>query len=581
MKIARLAVLFDRQAAERRWQYGLNAFERYVGELLNDAGIPYAWLDDVAQLKQASYDLVIAALTDESARTAAALWEYAEQGGTLISYGGVNALALKLGYAMESPAGPGYAKWGAGYPKAEAVRFLRAQPWREAKEPAPCSAFGALALSSPNGDPAGAARLRFTIGAGVLDRFAVDVADTIVRLQQGGMPVLEDGAPAPDGSAPLDDSILKADDQSAMDWIWDRRTTETGVPYFAYPHADYWREIVIGHLLKTAADQGLTLPFIGRWPEGVERVAMISHDSDGNKDEYALTTLELMKEVGVQSSWCMLEPGYSKPVYDLIKRDGHELAFHYNALESQKGRWDAEEFARQFAWLTEAAGVNEVASNKNHYTRFEGWGELFAFCESHGIQTDQTRGPSKKGNVGFLFGTCHPYVPVAWSNERNRSYDVLEIGFLTQDLDLSDHWADSSVIAPFLEGVADVDGVAHFLFHQIHIQKHESVRNALRRVVSEARERGYVFWTGKQINDWQRARRNISIAALDDSGAVETASGQPIPAGAFAWVPVPDGATVQDEDTETHFGVVCVKRPLRSASGSIKREDDLHVQTGH
>ncbi|CAG7619182.1 hypothetical protein ACFQI7_03175 [Paenibacillus allorhizosphaerae] len=580
MKMARLGVLFDRKAAERRWHYGLNAFDRYVGELLNDAGIPFEWLEDVEQLKQRPYDIVIAALTEESEHTVSVLWDYAEQGGSLISYGGVNALASKLGYASASPVGAGYAMWGEHYSKAEAVRFLRAQPWREDKEPAACSEFGTIAVSQPNGVSAGAARHSFRIGAGSLDRFAVDVIDTIVRLQQGGMPVLEDGAPAPDGSAPLNDGILKADDQTAMDWEWDRKTTETGVPYFAYPYADYWREIVIGHLLRLAAGKGLTLPFIGCWPEGVDRVAMISHDSDGNKDEYAQATLELMKEVGVQSSWCMLEPGYSKPVYEQIKSDGHELAFHYNALESQKGRWGAEEFARQFAWLTEAAELTEVASNKNHYTRFEGWGELFAFCEAHGIQSDQTRGPSKKGNVGFLFGTCHPYVPIAWSNDRNRSYDVLEIGFLTQDLDLSDHWADSSVIAPFLNGVAGVNGVAHFLFHQIHIYKQESVRNALRRVVSEARKHGFVFWTGKQINDWQRARRKLNITGLDDQGAVQVA-GQSIPAGAVAWVPVPHGTAEKEEGTELHFGVVCVKRPLRSEAGSIEREDDLHVQTGH
>src|SRR5690606_27671477 len=124
------------------------------------------------------------------------------------------------------------------------------------------------------------------------------------------------------------------------------------------------------------------------------------HDSDINKDDHAYTTLELLQEVGLQTTWCMLEPGYSKPIYEQVKAAGHELAFHYNGLEAQKGIWSEEEFARQLQWLKDAADIQEVTSNKNHYTRFEGWDELFAWCEKYGIAADQTRGPSKKGNVG-------------------------------------------------------------------------------------------------------------------------------------------------------------------------------------
>ncbi|MFX9665028.1 hypothetical protein ABTO78_20435, partial [Acinetobacter baumannii] len=91
--------------------------------------------------------------------------------------------------------------------------------------------------------------------------------------------------------------------------------------------------------------------------------------------------------------------------YDRIRAEGHEVAFHYNAVEADEGIWDEAEFSRQLDWLKRAAGTPSVASNKNHLTRIEGWGELFRWCEKYGIEADQTRGPSKKGNVGFIFGT--------------------------------------------------------------------------------------------------------------------------------------------------------------------------------
>ena len=56
------------------------------------------------------------------------------------------------------------------------------------------------------------------------------------------------------------------------------------------------------------------------------------------------------------------------------------------------------------------------------------------------------------------------YYPIARSHERNR-FTGSQIGFLTQDLE-HPTLSDVSVIAPFLEKVAEVRGVAHFLFHQ-------------------------------------------------------------------------------------------------------------------
>jgi|GEM_PF-661444 len=581
LRLAKVALLLDQDEARRRWRLGLNVFEAYAEEVLLQAGIPFRRIEAVDELDSdaGGYDIVVAALVGEEEQKANRLLAYMEQGGILVALANVNMLARRLGYGAAARADCGYACFGDAYDKAEAIRFLGAVPWQQLAEGRDdaelAEEFGHLRRERPDGVPAGAALQRFRIGAGWLERWAVDIAGTSVRMQQGMAPVLADGPPAPDGSAPLDEGLLKADDGFAMDWSYDRAVTDTGVPYFPHPYVDYWRELFAGRLIGIALERGLSVPVVDYWPAGIGQVAMLSHDSDLNGDANADAALKLLAECGVRSTWCMIEEGYSSDRYRAILADGHELALHYNAVDSDKGRWAEEEFVRQLRWFAEATGLPGAVSNKNHFTRFEGWGELFAWCEKYGIKSDQTRGPSKKGNVGMLFGTCHPYFPIAWSTERNRIYDVVEIGFLTQDLDLSERWPDSSVIVPFLDRVQSVSGVAHFLVHQIHIGSHASVRDSMRKIVSEARKRNFTFLTGKQVNDWQRARRayvaslydrisggRLSAAsACHEDGGVAIRSGTTDASSAHqpvVWIPVKcDNIVNKGKYSTTRFGHLC------------------------
>ncbi|MDF2671625.1 MAG: glycoside hydrolase/deacetylase [Paenibacillus sp.] len=556
MRMAKLAVVFDRKEAESRRSQGVNVFEAYIGEVLGRAGLPFEWIDSPEQLNTVNPDVAIAAFVREGATSASELWKYAENGGALIGLGNLGGLVKKLKATALQPIQPGYAILPEGSSAADGrpLRFLKATPWALAAD----NEFSAASLgtigSLPSSDSHRAdAILEFKVGAGTIDRWSVDILNTIVGLQQGAHPVFEDGIPAPDGTGAVDDGLLKADDGTTLDWELDRITTSTGQPYFAYPYADLWREALVGHILRTALKKGLALPFIGYWPDGVGGVAVISHDSDGNEDEAGLATLEILKECDIRSTWCMIEPGYSPSIYEAVKADGHELGFHYNAIDFP---WSEEQFTSQFKWLQDAIPNVPLVSNKNHYTRLEGWGELFRWCEDKGIQSDQTRGPSKRGNVGVPFGTCHPYFPIAWCDEQNRIYNVLENGFMTQDMDLGS-WADSSIIRPFFDIAESVDGIAHFLFHQFHIYRREEVRAAFRAVAKEARDRGFEFWTGQQVNDWERARRKVQIVSYQD-GQLELA-GHEEAAGLAVWVPLPAGEEPVAGETVIKFGVHCCK----------------------
>ncbi len=110
-------------------------------------------------------------------------------------------------------------------------------------------------------------------------------------------------------------------------------------------------------------------------------------------------------------------------------------------------------------------------------------------------------------------------------------------------------------------------GVAHFLFHPIHLHQQEAVRRAFAAVVGELRRRGFEFWTSGQINDWERARRTLRIDGLDWQGGFtfRRVSGEGGPLGQVViWSPALDGANVDgDELAGERFGLPCRGRVVQ------------------
>ncbi|MBS4191609.1 hypothetical protein KHA94_15575 [Bacillus sp. FJAT-49705] len=547
--MARIGLFFDRQAEFDCWFNQNNIFERYLIEVLEHARVPYQLIDDISAFK--TVDLLIVGFSNEDKDTKKALMKYATSGGIVISYGGLDFLCQDLGCTKMSTMDTGYADLMKYLDQENPLRFLQAHPWKNISSDA-VRVYGELKSDTQQA----AALLQIPMGDGHFDRWAVNIPSTIVSLQQGTKPIIEDGIPASDGTANIDEGILKADDGFELDWGVDREFTETGMPYFSIPYADLWREAIIGHLIRRALDKGLTLPVIEYWPAEVNHVALISFDSDMNINQAAEVTLQVLKEEDVQTTWCMIAPGFSSEIYKKAKANGHELAFHFNALDAEEGVWSETAFNEQLEWLKKEIGEKNLTSNKNHYTRFEGWGELFQWCEKNGIKADQTRGPSKKGNVGFLFGTCHPFFPISMSDEKNRFYDVLEIGFLTQDMN-HPSLADTTIIEPFLEKVKRVNGVGHFLFHQYHVYHLPEVKNALVQFIREAKSKGFTFWTSKQINDWERARRQLTIFI---SGGLKVISDIEMP-DIKVWIPASD---IDSEDELVYKFGLAGKRKILS-----------------
>jgi hypothetical protein len=338
-----------------------------------------------------------------------------------------------------------------------------------------------------------------SVGQGRCLLIAPDAVGAIVRIGQG-VAITRDGVPSGDGTCSVTDGVLKCDDGAVLDWHFDRQDVPgvPGLKGFLQPVADQWRELILRSIFYLATEQQLALPLLWLYPRNLPALAHMSFDSDGNEPARAERLLEVLDQAGIATTWCIILPGYEPEMISQIEVAGHELATHYDALDRP---WSEDSFDEQWRALCEQFSQRPV-SNKNHYTRWEGDTEFFAWCQGRGIQLDQSKGPSKTGEIGFIFGTCHPYFPVAADG---KVLDVLELPFFTQDLIA---FAPPAARIPLREQALKAHGILHMLFHPAHIAT-QGVDEALLSTAREAQAAGMEWWTARDINSWERARRNV------------------------------------------------------------------------
>lgn len=536
----------------------------YIHEILGHAGLCYRSVEAGA-LAEALADLRVLVTVGEGAPEDAlkdALGAWVEQGGTWIAIAGCWGMEPLFGVEVEPPAyaafGTGVGTLGEGYLRSAApehpmcgalevpLHFFNGTPVR-AKD-----ATVLANVLDAHGRPTERAGLtERTVGQGRAILIAPDVTGSVVRIQQG-IGLTRDGIPAPDGTAPTSDGVLKTDDALQLDWILDRDVAPNadGFVGFLQPVADFWRELVLRGIFYAASEQGLALPLLWLYPRNLPAIGHVSHDTDGNVPEAAHKSLERVAEGGMKTTWCTICPGYGPEIIGAIRDAGHELAMHYDAMSKGKV-WSEQEFHEQWLELKELFGGDEIITNKNHYLRWEGDCELWDWCLKRGIQLDESKGPSKAGAAGFTFGTSHPYFPVRPSGE---VIDVIELATLTQDLNLM---APAGFRDVLLERVLRTYGVLHLLFHPAHIVK-DPVGGIMVESARMAHERGMEWWTARAINAWERARRKArwaDYAAKGKGASVRLQADAALDEATILWL-LPTGATVLEGSSVQSLGKV-------------------------
>lgn len=345
---------------------------------------------------------------------------------------------------------------------------------------------------------------------------AADLAGSAAMIRTG-RPVDFDAVSAPDGTAPVADGLLKAEDGIVLDFLRDRRridekgraaakSVKRAWPIFDQPIADALSQMLVRAICHAAQRSGVALPRLWYYPDGLDAVGHISHDTDGNEPDKAEELYRVMAKAGVRSTWCTLHPGYAAPFYEQLKAFGHEIALHYDAMETPHHesfrRWGQPNFSFQLVWLCSSAGLtgNELATNKNHFTRWEGSLEFLEWCARDGIRIDQSRGPSKRGTIGFPFGSGHPYFLY---DRRGRRIDCMEQPFQTQDL-------VSTAPVPWgrmlVERAKRWHGVCHLLFHPSGALMKGHGASIL-DATGYGKRQGLRWLTAKEIDACERARR--------------------------------------------------------------------------
>lgn len=499
-----------------------SSYPSYAGEILGHAGLCYA-LFGIAELQEALRSLRVLVTVGDAElaqEDVAAIERWVAAGGAWLAVAGTLGAGRLLGVEEEAPAHRG---WGSG-------KCTLGEGYLEAAEQGhsltaslvgPMHFYSGLAVRAAGGVQIArvldahqrgterAAMVEAQHGAGMCLFVAPDLTGSIVRIQQG-IAVTCDGVPSPDGTAPICDALLKSEDGGVLDWLLDREPVEGagGLSVFTRAIADEWRDLLLGAIAYLARSQGVAIPLLWYHPRDLPAVGHLSHDSDGNDPTLAERLLGVLESIGVRSTWCILAPGYEPTVLDEIRSKGHELALHYDAVETRLP-WSEAEFIRQLRSVSAAAG-QWITANKNHYLRWEGDTELWEWCERHGVWLDQSKGGSKTGAAGFTFGSCHVYRPMT---RHGRLMSVFELATQTQDLVV---FAPEALLPHLLRTVLRHHGVLHLLFHPAHIAR-PGVAEALAASVRAGREAGLEWWTGRELVAWERARRSAQWVSYEAS----------------------------------------------------------------
>lgn len=533
-------------------------------DVLQQAGICHRQLEpaDMQNMQDAGIEILITAGDLEfNSKQRELLKYFIENGGTWISIAGVCGAQSLLGVEPVAPSFHG--GWGSPVMTSLGEHYLTAHDTQSTVLEhlnQPLHGFGGLAArattakvlataADAHGRPTDRVAISSQqIGKGQAIFFATDLTGSLVHIQQG-LAVTRDGISDPLGNATVADGVLKTDDGMTLDWDLDRQPVPgcDGLYGFLEPAADLLRVTLIRLILDAAHTAKIPLSVLWYWPDKLPGVGHLSFDSDGNDPALAKRLLELCTQAKMVATWCVICPGYEKPLIKEIHDQGHELAMHYDAMTQGKP-WSRQQFDSQHAELVDLFEGQRPTSNKNHYFRWEGDCDYFRWLQSVGIDLDQSKGSSKSGEFGFVFGTCHPYHPTDESGQRMH---VLELPTPTGDIP---KFAPLIATKTLLEKVLSVHGVYHLLFHPAHMGN-EQVCQAVLAVVAQGKAAGLAWWTARQISQWLHARETASWQQSTDGLSISTT--QPLPNATLLTLLTDETAaktTTSAQDTMTCWG---------------------------
>jgi hypothetical protein len=479
-------------------------------EALDHAGLRYETITEISLREVSRYHVLVLCGAGRLSHTEVnSVAEWLKKGGTVICSGSTWGLETQLGLhtdsvhrsnAVMSP-GKSDPVWPDG---TEQIRFFGGQVATATH----CEVLGKV------GDFVGISRRKTTKATAIF--LAPHVGQTL-QLMQYGKAVECDSIGPSDGSAQLDNGILRAEDGTVLDYERDRHRVEgCDTPFFGYPHSDAVREMLIRAIVQSIDARGLSTPIFWQWPRGVRGTAMMTVDCQEFDREHVNTLHRMLAMFGAPATWMIALPGYSVDVYRAMKAWEHEVGLLY--LTEQLG-WSDEKFKMQWTALSRLSGQSGLNAARAYDGRWRGFKRFYEMCEIGGARASLSKGGRQPGTSGFLFGTSHPFVPARKDGSPSlvteMPYSAYNPGLVTPD----------PVCEMLVYRTSSRYGCFHFSIPSNSIASPEAA-GSLRRILSVCKQARLDFITPEQVHRYERGRRQLRVTQklLEDEGTLVISS---------------------------------------------------------
>lgn len=256
--------------------------------------------------------------------------------------------------------------------------------------------------------------------------FAPHVGQTMA-LMQLGRSVECDGIGPTDGSARLDDGILRAEDGIVLDFGADRRPGVEGTPpLFGEPHADIVQEAWLRLVMRLVVGTGKPALVLWPWPNHATGAGAISVEVGPSDEESSSRLVTLLARVGAAATWLVELPGLPPDFYRTLRNRDHDIGLLFEA--DQTG-WTNEHVRSQFTTLRRGAGEAKMVAARPIDGRWRGRLSFYRALESAGARLSLSKGGRQPGTRGFAFGTSKPF----FVHQSDGSHLVAELPYQLHD----------------------------------------------------------------------------------------------------------------------------------------------------
>lgn len=472
-------------------------------------------LEDVAQINAADISrfhvLLLCGYGKLSDSQVASVSEWVRKGGCVVCSGSAWRLEPLLGLAAET--------------KHLSSSLMRPEKpdrlWPEGAELA--HFFGGAHKKATNCevvagcDNAGVALSRRKNGKGWAVFLAPHVGQTI-RLMQMGRSVECDGIGPSDGSAVLDNGILRAEDGTALEFGRDRCSVEgCDIPFFGYPHADTVRECLLRALFFCTDHRSTVVPMFWHWPRAARGAALLTMDCEEFEPDNVNKLYRTLSMFGMPAAWMVALPGYPVDVYRAIRAWDHEVGLLF--LTDDEAGWHEEKMKIQLTAVARLSAQQNMMSARPHDGRWRGWTRFYELCELSGARVSLSKGGRQPGTSGFLFGTCHPFVP----QRRDGS------GYLVTEVPQTIYHPGAVTPDPAADRIIFQTALRYGCLHiacPSDVIKSAPAAASLRRVLSVCKQQKLEFMLPEQVQRFERGRRALRISqrVFDDEGTLHISS---------------------------------------------------------